>query len=72
MTRYRRQHALFYRSKVMIDDKGKEVIDFVQKGYDKAEEEVDGWFARNKHTVAILSGVAVGIVLLVIAVLALL
>ncbi|SHL42907.1 hypothetical protein SAMN05216428_102378 [Nitrosospira sp. Nsp11] len=55
-----------------LDDKAKEALKFVQDGYDKAEEEVDGWFVRNKLSVAILTGVAVGIALLAIAVLALL
>ena len=57
---------------MQFDDKAKKAIDTVQKGYDKAESEVDGFFARSGHTVLILSGVAVGIVLLVCAVIALL
>ncbi|HEX2981358.1 MAG TPA: hypothetical protein VHO48_13910 [Anaerolineaceae bacterium] len=30
--------------------------------YKKAEDEVDGWFARNKYTVLILTGVAIAMV----------
>jgi hypothetical protein len=48
-----------------LDEKGKEVLDFVQKGYDKAEKEVDGFFVRNKYTVVILSGVAVALMVLI-------
>lgn len=55
-----------------LDDKAKEALKFVQDGYDKAEEEVDGFFVRNKYTVAILAGVAVGVALLAAAVIALL
>ena len=50
-----------------VDQKVKEAEDFVREGYSEAEGKVDGWFARNKHTVAILSGVAVGIGSLAIA-----
>ena len=57
---------------MQFDDKAKKAIDTVQKGYDKAEEEVDGWFVRKGNTVLILSGVALGIGLLVVAVIALL
>ena len=57
---------------MQFDDKAKKAIDTVQKGYDKAESEVDGWFVRKGNTVLILSGVAAGIVLLVCAVIALL
>jgi len=57
---------------MQFDDKAKKAVDAVQKGYDKAESEVDGFFVRSGHTVLILSGVAVGIVLLVCAVIALL
>lgn len=63
MTRYRKTHALLYRSKAMaLDDKAKEALKFVQDGYDKAEEEVDGFFVRNKYTVLIMAGVAVALV----------
>jgi hypothetical protein len=55
-----------------LDDKAKKVVGDVQKGYDKAESEVDSFFVRSGHTVLILFGVAVGIALLVLAVLALL
>jgi len=63
MTRYRRNHALLYRSNAMaLDDKAKEALKFVQEGYDKAEEEVDGFFVRNKYTVVIMAAVAVALV----------
>jgi len=52
-----------------FDDEIIKVVDSAQKGYDKAEKEVDGFFAKSKHTVLILSGVAV--LLLVLAVFAL-
>lgn len=50
-----------------VGDKVKEAESFVREGYDEAESKVDGWFVRKKNTVAILSGVAVGIVSLAIA-----
>lgn len=50
-----------------VGDKVKEAEKFVREGYNEAEGEVDGWFVRNKNTVAILSGVAVGIGSLLIA-----
>ena len=43
---------------MQFDDKAKKAVDTVQKGYDKAEEEVDGFFVRNPYTVLILFGVA--------------
>jgi hypothetical protein len=49
---------------MQFDDKAKKAIDTVQKGYDKAEAEVDGFFVRNKYTVLILTGVATALVLL--------
>ena len=57
---------------MQFDDKAKKAVDTVQKGYDKAESKVDGWFVRKGNTVLILSGVAIGIALLVAAVIALL
>jgi hypothetical protein len=45
-----------------LDDKAKEALKFVQEGYDKAEEEVDGFFVRNKYTVVIMAAVAVALV----------
>ncbi len=63
MTRYRRQHALLYgRNAMALDDKAKEALKFVQDGYDKAEEEVDGFFVRNKYTALIMAAVAVALV----------
>ena len=53
-----------------FDDKVKKAVDTVQKGYDKAERETDGFFAKDGHTVLIFSGVAV--LLVVLAVFALL
>ena len=50
-----------------LDDKAKKVVDLAQEGYAEAEGKVDGWFARNKYTVVILSGVAFGIACLAIA-----
>ena len=47
---------------MQLDDKSKEVVDFVRDGYDKAESEVDGFFVRNKYTVVIMSAVAVALV----------
>lgn len=49
-----------------IKDDVKNTANFVRTGYDKAESEVDGFFVRNKWTVVILSGVAVGIVVLAV------
>jgi hypothetical protein len=47
---------------MQFDDKAKKAVDAAQKGYDKAEAEVDGFFVRNKYTVLILTGVALALV----------
>lgn len=52
-----------------LDQEAKKAVDTVQKGYNQAEAEVDGFFAKNNNTVLILSGAAVVIVGLVIALL---
>lgn len=44
----------------------KNVKDTVVNGYNTAETKVDSFFARNKYTVLILSGVALVIVALVL------
>ena len=51
---------------MQFDDKAKKAIDTVQKGYDKAESEVDGFFVRNPYTVLILFGVAVALLALAV------
>lgn len=50
-----------------LDQEAKKAVDVAQKGYNKAEKEVDGFFAKDGHTVLILTGAAVVIVGLVIA-----
>lgn len=49
-----------------LDDKAKEALKFVQEGYDEAEQKVDGWFAKDNHTVLILSTVAVALAVLIV------
>lgn len=49
-----------------FDDNIKEAAEAAQKGYDKAEREVGGFFARSGHAVLILSGVAVLLVVLAV------
>jgi len=49
-----------------IFEKTKDAVQTVEDGYNKAEGEVDSFFSRNRYTVVILSGVAVGIVVLAV------
>lgn len=49
-----------------IFEKTRKVVTDVEDGYNEAHNEVSGFFVRNKYTLVILSGVAVGIVLLAV------
>lgn len=49
-----------------IFNKAKDAVQKVEDGYNKAEGEVDSFFSRNRYTVVIMAGVAVGIVLLAV------
>jgi hypothetical protein len=44
-----------------------QAVDQVKDYYDTAEAKVDGFFAKNKYTVVILTGVAVTLVVLFFA-----